>query len=154
MRAVAMCAVLFFWGFPLLNYMPRFFLGGILIYAAMPFLELLVLAYWRVSKKEFVTMWIIVVTNAVAGIWLAQSLLIAVLTRMPCMPPLCSKLPSGGLPSLRLSGAFSTLLTAVLLISGVFSAESWLAVAVMADVAFEVSARLGEVAQVRLEVGG
>ena len=48
---------------------------------------------------------------------------------------------SGGLPSL--SGAFSTLLIAALFINGVFSAESWLAVAVLADVVSEVLDRLG-----------
>ena len=59
------------------------------------------------------------------------------------LPPLCSKLLSGGL--LSLSGAFSASLIAALLISGVFSAESCLALVGLTVLLLEASAQLGEV---------
>ena len=37
----------------------------------------LVLLFWRVTKREFVAIWAIVLTNAVTGVYLNQSLLIA-----------------------------------------------------------------------------
>ena len=66
------------------------------------------------------------------------------------LAPLCSKLVSRALPSL--SGAFSALLIAALLISGVFSAESCLAVVRLTVLPLGASARLGEVKLVRLQV--
>ena len=76
-----MCGILWFVGFPVINYLPRFFLAGLLIYAGLPFLEMVVQAYWRVTKKEFVTILIILIVNAVTGLVEAtksRTLLIAV----------------------------------------------------------------------------
>ena len=47
----------------IVNVLPRFFLSGLLIYAGLPFLELIVAAYWRLTKKEFATVLAIVFTN-------------------------------------------------------------------------------------------
>ncbi len=80
-----LCGVLWFVGFPLINLLPRFFLGGLLISAGLPFVELVVLAYNRVTKTEFVCMWVIILINAIAGLKevsgavAAHSLLIAVI---------------------------------------------------------------------------
>jgi Ca2+-binding EF-hand superfamily protein len=45
------------------NVLPRFFLSGLLIYAGLPFLELIFAAYERITKKEFITVLVIVFTN-------------------------------------------------------------------------------------------
>ncbi|GBG28968.1 Hypothetical Protein FCC1311_051892, partial [Hondaea fermentalgiana] len=66
-------AVLYFWGFPLINYLPRFFLGGLLIYAGLGFVvDNLIKSWNRVSREEFMAIWTIVIVNA------ATSLLVAV----------------------------------------------------------------------------
>ena len=50
-------------GFMLINYLPRFLLGGLLLYAACPFLvDNLITTYWHMSKKEFLVIWFIVLT--------------------------------------------------------------------------------------------
>jgi SulP family sulfate permease len=76
-----LCGILWFAGFPVINYVPRFFLAGLLVYASLPFLEMVVQAYWRVTKKEFTTILIILIVNAVTGLVEAtksRTLLIAV----------------------------------------------------------------------------
>ena len=55
-------------GFLLINYLPRLTLGMLLVYAGLPLVEdNLIFSYKRVTKKEFVTIWIIVLVNAIAG---------------------------------------------------------------------------------------
>ena len=48
--------------------LPRFFLAGLLIYAGLPFTELVIVAYQRVTKKEFFTIWLIILINAITGL--------------------------------------------------------------------------------------
>ena len=68
-------------GFQLINYLPRLTLGMLLIYAGLPLVEdNLIFSYNRVTKKEFVAIWLIVLVNAIAGVWTSYSFLIAVLT--------------------------------------------------------------------------
>jgi len=74
-----LCGVVWFGGIPLTNWLPRFFLAGLLLYAGLPFLDMVVSAYWRVTKKEFFAILIIVLTNAVTEIYVTWSLLIAVI---------------------------------------------------------------------------
>lgn len=65
-------AVLFFWGFPLINYLPRFFLAGLLIYAGIGFIvDNLIKSYARVSKEEFVAIWVVVIVNAIISLFAA-----------------------------------------------------------------------------------
>ena len=76
-----LCGILWFAGFPIINFLPRFFLAGLLVYAGLPFLEMIVQAYWRVTKKEFATILIILIVNAVTGLiesTKSRTLLIAV----------------------------------------------------------------------------
>ena len=76
-----LCGILWFAGFPIINFLPRFFLAGLLVYAGLPFLEMVVQAYWRVTKKEFATILIILIVNAVTGLiesTKSRTLLIAV----------------------------------------------------------------------------
>ncbi|KAH9262401.1 hypothetical protein BASA82_000523, partial [Batrachochytrium salamandrivorans] len=62
-------AAIFFAGFPLVNYLPRFWLAGILFFAAMGFLvENLIDSFWYYSFKEFVCIWAIVIVNAILGL--------------------------------------------------------------------------------------
>ena len=72
--------ILFFGGFPLINYLPRFLLSGLLIFAAMPFLvENLWDARKRFNKLEFGAIWAVFLLNAVFGELLPQyGLLIAI----------------------------------------------------------------------------
>ena len=73
------CGIMFFGGFPLINVLPRFLIGGLLLYGAMPFIENhLVLVKKRVSLPDFIAIWVIVLTNAILGIWHSFSLLAAV----------------------------------------------------------------------------
>lgn len=52
----------------LINYLPRITLGMLLLYAGLPLIEdNLIFSIRRVTKKEFVTTWVIVLVNAVAG---------------------------------------------------------------------------------------
>jgi len=74
-----LCGVVWFAGFPLTNFLPRFFLAGLLLYAGLPFLDMLISAWWRVTKKEFCAIIIIVLVNAVSELYVTWSLLIAVI---------------------------------------------------------------------------
>jgi len=74
-----LCGLVWFAGFPLTNWLPRFFLAGLLLYAGLPFLDMVISAYWRVTKKEFCAILIIVLVNAVSEIYVTWSLLIAVI---------------------------------------------------------------------------
>ena len=75
-----LCAIYYFIGFPVISYLPRFFLGGFLIYAAMPFIEShLFLSYNRVTKKEFASIWVIMLTNAITSFYTDSGLLLAVI---------------------------------------------------------------------------
>jgi len=74
-----LCGVVWFGGFPLTNFVPRFFLAGLLLYAGLPFLDMVICAWWRVTKKEFCAIIVIVLVNAVAEIYVTWSLLIAVI---------------------------------------------------------------------------
>ncbi|KAH9251144.1 hypothetical protein BASA81_011043 [Batrachochytrium salamandrivorans] len=61
-------AVLFFSGFPLVNYLPRFWLAGVLFFAAAGFVvENLWDSRLRFSRKEYFSIWVIVVINALFG---------------------------------------------------------------------------------------
>jgi SulP family sulfate permease len=60
---------LFFSGFPLLNYLPRFLLGGLLIFAGLPFISVnLIDSYHHMTKKEFIATWMIVILTALFGL--------------------------------------------------------------------------------------
>lgn len=60
---------LFFSGFPLLNYLPRFLLAGLLIFAGLPFISTnLVDSYKHMTKKEFFAAWGIVILTAIFGL--------------------------------------------------------------------------------------
>jgi len=74
-----LCGVMWFGGIPLTNYLPRFFLAGLLLYAGLPFLDMVITAWFRLTKKEFCAIIIIVLVNAVAEIYVTWSLLIAVI---------------------------------------------------------------------------
>ena len=76
-----LAGVLYFWVYPFINYLPRFYLAGILVYAASPFVEdHLIMSYYRVTRKEFACIWIIALTNAIAAVWIpSYSLLIAII---------------------------------------------------------------------------
>jgi MFS superfamily sulfate permease-like transporter/CRP-like cAMP-binding protein len=73
-RVPAVCCALFnaamyFSGFPLINYLPRFFLSGLLIFAGAGFVvENLYDARETLSPLEFGAVWIIVTTNAFYGL--------------------------------------------------------------------------------------
>ena len=59
----ALCGAVWLMGLPVINVMPRFYMSGLLIYAGLPFLWLVVTAYWRVTKKEFGTILLIMLIN-------------------------------------------------------------------------------------------
>lgn len=62
-------AVMYFSGFPLLNYLPRFFLSGLLIFAGAGFaVENLWDARLSLPISEFTTIWIIVIANVFWGL--------------------------------------------------------------------------------------
>ena len=64
--------ILFFAGFPLINFFPRFFLAGLVLYSALHLLvENIYDAYFRVTKLEFLAIWAILITNAVESLVLA-----------------------------------------------------------------------------------
>lgn len=73
-RVPAICCALFnaamyFSGFPLINYLPRFFLSGLLIFAGAGFLvENLIDARGTLSRSEFGAVWAIVITNVFYGL--------------------------------------------------------------------------------------
>jgi len=61
--------IIYFWGIPLINWIPKFILGGLLIYAGLGFMvDNLYFSRQRVSKEEFAAIWAIVITNAFAGL--------------------------------------------------------------------------------------
>lgn len=65
-------AIMFFSGFPLINYLPRFFLGGLLIYAGLGFVvDNLIKSWNRVSREEFLAIWTIVIVNALTSLLVA-----------------------------------------------------------------------------------
>jgi len=74
-----LCGVVWLGGVPLTNWLPRFFLAGLLLYAGLPFLDMVITAYWRVTKKEFFAVLIIVFVNAITELYVTWSLLIAVI---------------------------------------------------------------------------
>jgi len=75
-----LCGMLWFADFPVVEVIPRFFLGGLLLYVAIPLLENnLLAAYFHLTKKEFVAVWIIFLTNAIAGQYSKHSLVFALL---------------------------------------------------------------------------
>ena len=62
-------AAMYFSGFPLINYLPRFFLSGLLIFAGAGFIvENLWDARETLSPSEFAAVWIIVISNAFYGL--------------------------------------------------------------------------------------
>jgi Ca2+-binding EF-hand superfamily protein/CRP-like cAMP-binding protein/anti-anti-sigma regulatory factor len=63
-----LCGFFWFTGIPFINILPRFFLGGLLIYAGMFFLELVIVSYQRVTKKEYCIVWLIILINAFTGL--------------------------------------------------------------------------------------
>ena len=66
--AAAFAFVMLVGGFLLINYLPRITLGMLLLYAGLPLLEdNLIFSYKRVTKKEFVAIWVIVLVNAITG---------------------------------------------------------------------------------------
>jgi MFS superfamily sulfate permease-like transporter/CRP-like cAMP-binding protein len=73
-RVPAICcalfnAVMYFSGFPLINYLPRFFLSGLLIFAGAGFIvENLIDAKGTLSRSEFGAVWAIVITNVFYGL--------------------------------------------------------------------------------------
>jgi len=73
-----LCGVMWFGGIPLTNFLPRFFLAGLLLYAGLPFLDMIITAWFRLTKKEFCAIIMIVLVNAISEIYVTWSLLIAV----------------------------------------------------------------------------
>lgn len=74
------CAVLFFFSLTdeLLAILPRFFIGMLLAYSAIAFVEdNLFYSYNRVTKKEFVCIWVVMLLFAVVGFYSAYALLVA-----------------------------------------------------------------------------
>mmetsp|Transcript_37331 Transcript_37331/g.82110 ORF Transcript_37331/g.82110 Transcript_37331/m.82110 type:complete len:1254 (-) Transcript_37331:421-4182(-) len=67
-------------GFPLINYLPRFLLGGLLLFSAIGFLiENLVDARQRFSRMEFACVWAVFIANVFAGEMIPEfGLLIAI----------------------------------------------------------------------------
>ena len=62
-------AAMYFSGFPLVNYLPRFFLAGLLIFAGAGFIvENLWDARLSLSLGEYATIWVIVLCNVVTGL--------------------------------------------------------------------------------------
>eukprot|EP00053_Salpingoeca_punica_P014014 m.127242 g.127242 ORF g.127242 m.127242 type:complete len:1231 (-) comp16359_c0_seq2:45-3737(-) len=78
---VVISLILYLSGFPLVNYLPRFFLSGLLFYAGLPFLfENLFDSYWRLSRKEFCAVWVIVLMSVFLSTLIAVSVGIALAT--------------------------------------------------------------------------
>ena len=73
----ALCAFVYLGGFPIINFISRFLLGGLLVYAAMPFVDKHLVCMCRVTK-EFIAIWTIVLVNAIVGFYTPAALLIAV----------------------------------------------------------------------------
>eukprot|EP00668_Euglena_longa_P012639 GGOE01015106.1.p1 GENE.GGOE01015106.1~~GGOE01015106.1.p1 ORF type:complete len:1127 (+),score=369.04 GGOE01015106.1:221-3382(+) len=62
--AAAFNFVLFAVGFPLINFLPRFFLAGLFIYAALAFMvENLIDSYRLLTKKEYCVVWLLVLLH-------------------------------------------------------------------------------------------
>jgi len=58
------CGVIFLSGFPLINYVPNFFLSGLLVYASLGFIvDHGIESRQTLSKKDFIAVWIILATK-------------------------------------------------------------------------------------------
>mmetsp|Transcript_23205 Transcript_23205/g.55929 ORF Transcript_23205/g.55929 Transcript_23205/m.55929 type:complete len:1314 (-) Transcript_23205:373-4314(-) len=75
------CAILFFAGVPLLDYLPRLLLSGLLMFSAAGFLiEHLFDARLKYNRYSYASIWIVWISNVIAGELLPQySLLVAIL---------------------------------------------------------------------------
>lgn len=78
----AFCGALFFSGLPLINYLPRFMLSGLLVFSAVGFLvENLWDTRRRFARLNFLAIWAVFVINVVTGEVLPQyALLIAIVS--------------------------------------------------------------------------
>jgi len=74
-----LCGLVWLVGFPLTNSLPRFFISGLLLYAGLPFVDMVITAYWRFTKKEFFSIVAIVLVNAIMEVYVTWALLIAVI---------------------------------------------------------------------------
>jgi len=74
-----LCGLVWLVGFPLTNSLPRFFISGLLLYAGLPFVDMVITAYWRFTKKEFFAIVAIVLVNAIMEVYVTWALLIAVI---------------------------------------------------------------------------
>ena len=76
----AFCGVLFFSGLPLIDYLPRFMLAGLLLFSAVGFLmENLVDTRHRFNRLNFLAVWAVFLINVLGGEYLSQfGLLIAI----------------------------------------------------------------------------
>lgn len=62
------CGLLFLSGLPLMNYLPRLLLSGLLIFSAAGFLyENLIEARHKFNRYSFASIWIVWISNIVAG---------------------------------------------------------------------------------------
>ena len=76
----AACGLMFFGSWHIINFLPRLLLGGLLLYASMPFLlDNLYTTYYHVTRSEFCAIWLIVVVMAVVSEFSSAGLLVAVL---------------------------------------------------------------------------
>jgi len=73
------CGAVWVSGLPLTNIFPRFYLAGLLLFNSLTFFDMVIMAYWSVSKKEFAVIIIIIVVNAIATLWVSSNLIIAVI---------------------------------------------------------------------------
>lgn len=65
----AFVALIFFSGFPLINYLPRFFLCALVVYAGFGFIwDHLVLTWAKLPRLEYCTIWFIVLMTALTQI--------------------------------------------------------------------------------------
>jgi SulP family sulfate permease len=61
--------VFYVFNFPFMNFFPRFWLSGLIFYVAIGFLaENLLEAGFRLNGKEYLSVWIILITNILAGL--------------------------------------------------------------------------------------
>ena len=74
------CGVMWLSGFMLVSYLPRFLLGGLLVYAACPFIvDNLIVSYHHMSRLEYAAIWAIFSTVVLADLMnLSFALLLAV----------------------------------------------------------------------------
>lgn len=74
------CAALFFGSFSdeFINFLPRPVIGMLLVYSGLPFIEdNLIYSYGKLTKQEYVSIWIIIIINAIVGHFTPYGLLIA-----------------------------------------------------------------------------